>query len=189
MTDEPRTPPEKIRVTKLQEAQVVDLVKIEQDAATKHAEAGIAIDPLDDIELAKLPRSYDVLVAEADHEVAGYLAWADHPPGVAWVPILAVAEEYQRFGVGTRLLRELGESASEHGVEVAVTPCWERAGWAMTFLGAAGFQPIDGGKLPPKLEDWRNGPGAELAQPGQKLWWAKTDGLGTVPGLPRPSSR
>ncbi len=189
MTDEQPTPPEKIRITGLQEAQLLDLQAVEARCAAMFYEVGLTdkqVAPRTDIEMAKLPRSHDVMVAEADDRPAGYLAWADEAPGVAFLATLLVAPIHQRLGLGTRLLRELGEATTKLGIKTVVTPCWDVAPWALSFLAVRGFQHLTG-KLPDKLSQWREQREAELAQPGLRLWWAETDGLGTVPGLPRPS--
>jgi N-acetylglutamate synthase-like GNAT family acetyltransferase len=190
MSDEERQPPQKIRITKLQEAQVIDLARIEAHCAEMFYEVGLdgaQVEPRGEVEIARLTRDHDLLVAEADHHVAGYLGWADEAPGVGWIPILMVAPAYQRFGVGTRLLRELGERAHGLGIEQVVTSAWDAAPWAQKFLGARGFQRVESvAQLPEKLRDWAERRGPEVSQPGQKLWWSKSDGLGTIPGLPRP---
>ncbi len=191
MSDEERQPPTKIRVTKLQEAQLGTLEEVELACAAQLVEAGVdaaLCEPRNQTQIARLTRDHDVLVAEADHEPAAYLAWADEAPGVAWLPIFMVAPAYQRFGVGTRLMRELGEIASGHGIDSVVTIAWERAPWTLQFLGTRGFRMLESGAsgLPPKLADWAHTRAAEVAAESRKLWWARTDGLGTVPGLPRP---
>ena len=142
MTDE-RILPKKIRVTKLQEAQLIDFQTVEALCAEMFYAVGYGdteIRPRNEHELARLTKNHDILVAEADHEPVGFLVWADQAPGVAWLPTLEVAPAYQRFGIGTRLLRDLGEQAHGLGIEVVVTPCWERAAWAMAFLGVRGFE-------------------------------------------------
>jgi amino-acid N-acetyltransferase len=187
MPEPPRQPPVRIRVTKLQEAQLPSLVRIEEAVAALQAAIGLAAEPRTVVAIASLTRTHDVLVAEADHEASGYLAWADEAPGVAWLPTLMVNPAVQRFGIGTRLLRDLGERAVAAGVAAVVTPCWDLAAGAMAFLGVRGFAPLDAGGLPDKLVRWRDRRAAAVVQPGQKLWWAQTDGLGLVPGIPRPS--
>jgi amino-acid N-acetyltransferase len=185
---EARKPPEKIRVTKLQEAQLGVLEQMDEACAAQFQAAGFTtaqVAPRPQTAIARLTRDHDVLVAEADHEPAAYLAWADHPPGVAWLPIFVVAPEYQRLGIGTRMLRELGEIAAGHGIRAVVTPCWDRAAANIGFLAARGFQ-MAAGAMPEKVIEWLAQDRAELLQPGQTLWWASTDGLGTIPGLPRP---
>jgi GNAT superfamily N-acetyltransferase len=186
---EERIPPKKIRVTGLQEAQLKDLVRIEEACARMFWEIGLTeqqLAPRAEFQIARLTRDHAVLVAEADDAPVGYLAWADQAPGVAWLPILMVAPEFQRFGVGTRLLRDLGEAAGNHGIETVVAPVWTRAAWSLAFLAVRGFQQVGVAPATEKLALWQEERGAGLIEPGQQLWWAKTDGLGTVPGLPRP---
>jgi amino-acid N-acetyltransferase len=185
---EERVPPQKIRVTKLQEAQLHDIVRIDDECARMFWDIGIGegqVRPRVESDIARLTRDHAVLVAEADHAPAGYLAWADQAPGVAWLPILMVAPRYHRFGVGTRLLRELGETAQGLGIEAVVAPVWARAAWSLSFLAVRGFQQIDVAPVPDALGAWR-AEHPDVLQPGQQLWWARTDGLGTIPGLPRP---
>lgn len=189
MDDQPKKPPEKIRITKLQEAQLAVLCNIDSEVVAMHLAAGIdAGAPRKEAELARLPRHHDVLVAEADDEPTAFLVWADQAPGVAFLSDLQVDPMHQRLGIGTRLLRELGERAAALGIELAVTPCWDTAPWALSFLAVRGFQKLEGrAGIPTKLASWLELRDEEL-QPGQSLWWASTDGLGTVPGLPRPDS-
>ena len=188
-TIERKKPPQKIRVTSLQEAQLRDLVKIEERVAQQRFEAGIApelISVRSDTEIAKLRHGRDVYGAETDHEPAGYMAWADQPPGVAVLEVLMVDPEMQRYGIATRLLRELGEKATSHGIPVVVWATWGRDKTELAFLAKRGFMPAEAGQLPERLVEWREAAGAEWIQDGQKLWWAKSDGLGLIPGLPRP---
>lgn len=190
MTTEPRRKlPLRVRITGLQEAQLFALSAIEQRVAEQQAEAGVPVELLSvrsDQHIAALRRSHDVYVAEADHEAAGYLAWIDQAPGVALIDVLMIDPELQHFGIATRLLRELGEKAHRHGIEVAVRPCWDADKATVGLLARRGFLPEDAGKLPEKIAAWRSEIGAEFVQPGQKLWWVKTEGLGLIPGLPRP---
>ena len=188
--NEERKPPEKVRVTNLQEAQLASLEQIEARYADQLGGVGVAVKPRTEMQIARLTKDHDVLVAEADHEVAGYLVWADQAPGVAWMPTLIVAPEYQRFGLGTHLLRELGEVASNspNKIGAVATPVWERAIWSLGFLATRGFKLLEPGAsgIPEKLGTWSKDHATSLVEAGQKLWWAPTDGLGTVPGLPRP---
>jgi amino-acid N-acetyltransferase len=187
MANEERTPPAKIRVTGLQEAQLVDLRRIDEQVAARHYEVGITpeqLSPRSDVTLAQLPRQNDVMVAEADHDVAGFLVWADQAPGVAYLSTLAVGADFQRFGVATRLLRELGEKTQQHGIEYVATQCWERASWALSFLAVRGFSPLEPSGLPDKVARWHE---QHPAEPGQTLWWRKTEDLGLIPGLPKPA--
>jgi len=180
--------PQKIRVTGLQEAQLVPLQTIEQQCADMFHQVGLSAEQhaaRSEVEIARLTQHHDVMVAEADDEPAGLLAWADEPPGVAHLVALLVTPARQRCGIATRLLRELGESASTHGLPWVVTACWDVAPWALSFLAVRGFQPFEPA-APERLLRWQKSRGDEVAQAGQRLWWAKSDGLGTIPGLPRP---
>lgn len=191
LPDDDRTPPKKIRITKLQEAQLMDLAAIEARCAQMFYEGGLGeaeIKPRSDLELAQLTRDHDILVVEADDHPAGFLVWADEPPGVAVIHDLMVTPTYQRFGVATRLLVELGERAVEHGITHAVAAPFRRASFSLAFLGVRGFVPLSGEAAPAGLQDWIDRRAETFVADGQELWWAKTDGLGFIPGLPRPST-
>ncbi len=188
MGDE-RKPPERVRVTGLQEAQLQDLVAIEGRLAEHQVGEGVPQDQLvvrSEVQIASLRRQHDVYVAEADHEPAGYLAWRDEAPGVAVLAVLVVDPELMRYGVGTRLLRELGEKAARAGIGHVVRVAGGKDKNEAAFLASRGFMPEDAGQLPEKVTEWRAGAGAEAVGADEKLWWAKVDGLGLIPGLPRP---
>jgi amino-acid N-acetyltransferase len=190
--DEDRTPPAKIRITRLQEAQLLDLASIDSDAAALHAEEGIAptlFEARTDVQIASLHHGHDVYVAEADHEVAGYLAWRDEPPKIGVIAVLNVGARFQRFGVGARLLRELGERCADAGVAHVVARCPSNAPWARRFLDAMGFSPLTD-PLPAPLADWRDRhrTAGDLAAPGQTVMWRPIAELGVkiLPGVPLP---
>lgn len=176
MNDE-RTPPERIRLTGLQEAQLPALVELERACTAMYHDIGfdaaeVPARTLSD--LVALTRGHDVRVAEADHVVAGYLAWRDESPGVAYLEELSVHPEFQRFGVGTRLLEELRERARELGMQQIVLRSWARASWAQAFYKKAGFAPI-GDDAPEKVLAWRRereASGRPLTRPGEVLLWA-----------------
>lgn len=186
-----REPPVRVRLTGLQEAQILELVRIEADAAAEAMALGVCDDTIvmrGEAEIRGLVRDHDVYVLEADHQVAGYLAWQDQAPGVAMLSALVVAPPFRRFGLATRLLREAGEMAATHGIRVAVAVCYARAADTMCFLAARGFTPIEvRGRPPAPLEEWLDAHPRELFGEGRRLWCAQTDGLGTILGLPRPA--
>lgn len=190
MSDDERPPPAKIRVTGLQEVHLHHLARIELACAAMYQEVGLSVPPLNDVEIASLFRSLDLLVAEADHEVAGYLTWADEPPKVAVLHRLNVAPAQHRFGIGTRLLRELGENAQRAEIHSVVVRCWTQAPWAGSFLSALGFEPVSD-DAPASVRQWRDQADerGELSEPGQQLLWRSTDKLGVkiIPGIPLPS--
>ncbi len=193
MEEEERTPPERIRTTGLQEAQLADLIRMEQAGAQLHYEAGLdssLMTPRGEREIGALPRKHNVFVAEADHQPAGYLAWRDEQPGVAIVEALVVDPDFQRFGIGTRLLREMSEDARKHGINFAIVPCWKQATWAHAFLAVLGFKQIEG-KAPEPVSRWlelQKGKTGDDPPAGQLYFWRQTEGLGVkeLPGVPPP---
>jgi amino-acid N-acetyltransferase len=173
--DGERTPPKRIRVTGLQEAQLPALAELDQACAGMYYEAGFtpAEMPARAIPgFVALTRDHDLRVAEADHEVAGYLAWRDEPPGVAYIESLCVHPDYQRAGVGTRLLESMQESAREHRIAYAAIRVVDRATWATAFLSKQGFKPL-GGDAPQKVRDWLERREEPLAiRPGAAVLWS-----------------
>jgi amino-acid N-acetyltransferase len=175
---EERTAPQRIRITGLQESQLPALVELEQACAAMYHEVGFdaaEVPPRSTSELARLPRDHNVHVAEADHEVAGYTAWRDEAPGIAYIAELSVHPDFQRFGIARRLWTALREDASSHAIGAAVVRCWSKAPWAMRFYEHAGFVPIDD-TSPEKVRAWRDDKiagGRPLCRPGEIALWAK----------------
>ncbi|WP_437873006.1 GNAT family N-acetyltransferase [Sorangium sp. So ce363] len=178
MHDE-RTAPKRIRVTGLQEAQLPALVALEQACTATHREAGAGVG-VSEIEartladLAALTRRHDVRVAEADDEVAGYLAWRDEAPGVAVLEELSVHPDHQRCGIGTRLLADLQDRARELGMDQVVVRSREKAGWAQAFYEKKGFEPLGEG-APAKVRAWwseQEASGSPPARAGEVILWA-----------------
>src|SRR5262245_35493426 len=99
MQTDDRTPPTRIRMTGLQEGQLAALVDLDAACSAMYYEAGFdaaevpARSPAD---FAALGRSNSIKVAEADHVVAGFLAWHDEAPGVAYLADIQVHPDYQR---------------------------------------------------------------------------------------------
>jgi amino-acid N-acetyltransferase len=185
-----RIPPHRVRTTKLQEVQLPALAACEQHAVQMYREIGLGpehIEARNDTGIAVLTKTNDVIVAEADHETVGYLAWADEAPGVAVLTQVCVAPDHQRFGIATRLLRELGDTASGHGLQCVVAIVWPTAPWVLGFLATRGFMPVDQGVVPEPVAEWCGSRGEELILDGQIILWRDTDHLGHVPGLPKPN--
>ncbi|AUX42923.1 amino-acid acetyltransferase [Sorangium cellulosum] len=176
MHDE-RTAPQRIRVTGLQEAQLPALVALEQACTAMYHAAGFdaAEVPARALpELIALTRRHDVRVAEADDEVAGYMAWRDEPPGVAYLEELSVHPDHQRRGIATRLLEELRERARELGMQQIVLRTRVKASWAQDFYRRAGFVPL-GPDAPAKVRAWRSereASGTPLTRPGEVVLWS-----------------
>ncbi len=196
MDDQERIPPAKIRTTRLQEAQTAALVALEQQCAAMYYEAGVdpaEVRPRSEIDIIRLRQRHNVFVAEADHHPAGYLAWRDEAPGVAVLATLNVGPDYQRFGIGTALLRDLGSDAKAAGIRHVVAWCWPQASWAVSFLRGRGFQPLEGSALPEAVSSWqeaisKNEDEDEAPKPGQVCFWRETEDLGVLalPGVPTP---
>lgn len=176
MVDE-RTPPERVRISGLQEAQLPAIVEVERACAAMHGELGAGApeaSPRTLPEIVALTRDHDVHVAEADYQVAGYLAWRDEPPGIGYITQIAVHPDYQRFGIGLRLLDEMQDRAWGYGIRFATARVRERAGWAIAFFRKAGFQPL-GDNVPDRVLRWRDeqlAAGRTLTEPGEVLMWA-----------------
>ncbi|WP_438036730.1 GNAT family N-acetyltransferase [Sorangium sp. So ce204] len=175
--DDERTAPKRIRVTGLQEAQLPALVALEQACTATHREAGpgaAEIEARTLADLAALTRRHDVRVAEADDEVAGYLAWRDEAPGVAVLEELSVHPDHQRCGVGTRLIADLQDRARELGMEQVVVRFREKASWARAFYEKKGFEPLGEG-APAKVRAWwseQEASGSPPARAGEVILWA-----------------
>jgi amino-acid N-acetyltransferase len=175
MTDENRTPPSRIRITGLQEAQLRDLVEVEQACSAMYHELGFdaaEVPPRTAADLSHLPRHHNVFVAEADHEVAGYLAWRDESPGIAYLEELSVHPRFHRFGVGSRLLQKLEEDALRVGLHDIVARMFPKAAWAKAFYAHHGFAEL-GDQAPRKVLGWREerSGGRPLARPGEVVIW------------------
>ncbi|AUX32424.1 amino-acid acetyltransferase [Sorangium cellulosum] len=174
---EERTAPKRIRVTGLQEAQLPALAATEQACTAMYHEIGFDAAEVPARTLADivaLTRQHDVRVAEADGEAAGYLAWRDEAPGVAYLEEISVHPEHQRRGVATRLLAELHERARELGMEQIVLRARGRASWAQAFFKKAGFAPL-GDDAPAKVRAWRSeqeAAGGPLTRSGEVVLWA-----------------
>jgi amino-acid N-acetyltransferase len=171
------TAPKRIRVTGLQEAQLPALVALEQACTAMDRDAGSGAEEAQArtlADLAALTRRHDVRVAEADDEVAGYLAWRDEAPGVAVLEELSVHPDHRRCGIGTRLLEELQERARELGMEQIVVRSREKPGWIQAFCKKGGFEPL-GDEAPGKARAWwseQEAAGSPLIRAGEVILWA-----------------
>ncbi len=186
--EEPRERPHRIRITGLQEAQLPELREVDRSAAAMYHEAGFdgAEVPIRSVaDLVALTRDHEVLVAEADGVVAGYLAWRDEAPGVAYLEELSVGTGFQRLGVATALIDELcrharavevGTADGPRGLEHVVARCWRRATWARKFYERYGFHELEPG-APDDVRGWyedRAAIGRPVTRPGEVVLWAST---------------
>ena len=176
MTDDERQRPKRVRFTKLQEAQVADLVRLEHATAGMYHEIGFdtaEVPPRAANDISGLPHRHSVIVAEADHVVAGYAAWRDEAPGVAYVEELGVHPDFQRFGIGKALIDELRGQARDYRITEIVLRMWQRAEWAAAFYKKLGFEPIDD-SAPLKVRSWfeAKNEGRPMLRPGELALWA-----------------
>ncbi len=185
MSDERRLPPKRVRFTKLQEAQVADLVRLEHATAGMYHEIGFdaaEVPPRAANDITDLPHRHSVIVAEADHVVAGYAAWRDEAPGVAYIEELGVGPDYQRFGIGKALIEKIREEAREYRITEIVLRMWERATWADGFYEKLGFAAI-GDTAPLKVRSWfeAKNEGRPMLRPGELALWAPVGAAPVVP--------
>jgi amino-acid N-acetyltransferase len=184
--DDQRTPPARIRITKgLQESALRDLRALDALCGAMYHEIGFdaaEVPERTEADFARLARSSSVRVAEADHVVAGFLAWHDEAPGVAYLSDLQVHPDYQRFGIGAKLLDAMRDEARNLKLEQIVVRCWEKASWAMAFYRRQRFMPIDA-TAPAKVTGWRDdraATGKPLTRPGEVALWSP---IGPAPKL------
>jgi amino-acid N-acetyltransferase len=187
MTTDDRTPPAHLRICNgLQETHLADLVRLDQQCAGTYHAGGFdaaEVPVRSAYDFVSLARQNSVKVAEADHAVAGFLAWHDEAPGVAYLVDIQVHPDLQRFGIGSKLLGALRDEARELGFEHVVVRCWERAPWAMAFYRRQRFMPIDA-TAPAKVALWRDdrlATGKPLTRPGEVALWSP---IGPVPRPP-----
>ncbi len=174
MTDD-RTRPTRIRICKLQETHVEALIEVERACSAMYHDIGfdaaeVPVRTYSDI--AHLPRYHNVYVAEADHEVAGYVAWRDESPGVAYIEELSVHPNFQRFGVASKLLEKVEEDAVNAGLADLIAKKMEKATWANGFYAHHGFTALHE-NASARAVGWhqeRSG-GRPVTRPGEVVIW------------------
>ena len=181
-----RTPPSRVRVTGLQEAQLAEVLQIDAACAAMYHEIGFDAAEVPvrlGSDFAALTRSHSIHVAEADHVPAGLLIWRDEAPGVAYLADISVHPDYQRFGIASKLLDVLREEARRLRLTHIIVRAWAKAPWAMAFYRARGFAQIDAA-APTRVIAWRDerlASGRPLARPGEIVLWAE---VGAAPKEP-----
>jgi len=184
-----RTPPTRVRLTGLQEAQLPDLVQVDAACAAMYYDLGFdgaEVPTRSAADFAALTREHNIYVAEADHVPVGFVAWRDESPGVAYLGDVSVHPDYQRFGIGSRLLSKVLEEARALKLRHIVVRCWEKATWAMSFYRRHGFGPIEAAS-PAKVLAWRDerAEARPLTRPGEIVLWTDIDTASLAdPGLP-----
>ncbi len=176
--------PERIRITKLQEAQIVELARIDRAAAEQYHALGFDAAEVPwrtESDFYLLPKDHAVRVAEADHAVAGYTAFRDVAPGVVYLDELSVAPELQRYGIGTALLERVLEECRELELGHILLRTWKKADWARAFYAKHRFQPIHM-NAPENVRAWvaqQRGSGRPFDREGLDILWRTTEPLAT----------
>jgi ribosomal protein S18 acetylase RimI-like enzyme len=176
-----RAPPERVRTSKLQEIHVAELVAIDHACTELYWALGhdaAAVPQRRASDFYKLPRSHSVWVAEADGDVAGFIAFRDESPGVGFIEDLQVNPQLQRFGIGRRLVEKAELELRHLGFHEVVLKVWDDAPWALGFYRALGFERYDGSPgTPEKVRAWReekvDTEDRPYLQPGQSVLWRK----------------
>ena len=84
-----------------------------------------------------------IFVAEEDGEVIGYVtARVDHAGKVGWIPNLSVRPEYQRRGIGRRLLRTALDYFRAEGMLLVRIETLEQNEVGMRFYPEMGFKEV-----------------------------------------------
>jgi amino-acid N-acetyltransferase len=165
-----KAPPQRVRVTKLSETQIDAIVAIDRAAKEPAYRAGVAAADWPARTLAgfvALTKMHNVLVAEADGVIAGYAAWRDESPGVAYLEDIAVRPDLQRVGVGSNLLGSVRDEARNLGLPVLIARCWTKAPSGPAFFAKERFAPI--GSVPhERVGAWRDEQ-SPLAAEGQAV--------------------
>jgi amino-acid N-acetyltransferase len=167
--------PTKVRIAKLQDSQLDAVVSIDLACKAAMHRGGVPASELPARGLAgiaKLTKRHNVLVAEADGVVAGYVAWRDESPGVAYLEDLAVKPELQRHGIAAKLLAEVTAEAKRLSLPILLTRSWTKAASGRAFLEKSGLVPLDA-DAGERAELWRqeqDAPGGSgLAKEGQAV--------------------
>lgn len=187
MSDE-RTPPTRVRVSRLQEVQLPAVEKIDHACAAMYHAIGFdaaEVPVRSAAELVKLTRDHNVYVVEADWQPAGYAAWRDEAPGVAYIEEINVDPDVQRFGLGAKLLETIRDDARKARLKHIVVRAWTKAKWAMSFYQKHGFQEADGATtLPDDVMAWvtsKAESGRPVTRPGEVVLFGE---VGAAPPEP-----
>jgi amino-acid N-acetyltransferase len=131
-------PPQRVRVARLQDTQLDGVVAIDAECKQQLHRAGVSAseEPARGVAgIAKLTKLHNVLAADADGVVAGYAAWRDESPGVAYLEELAVKPELQR-------LDAVREEARALSLPILLIRVWTKNAAGKALLEKAGFTPL-----------------------------------------------
>jgi amino-acid N-acetyltransferase len=139
------TPPQRVRIARLQDTQLDGVVAIDLACKQQLQRAGVPaaeVAPRGLAGIAKLTKLHNVLVADADGTVAGYAAWRDESPGVAYLEELAVTPDLQRHGIAEKLLDAVREEARALSLPILLTRAWTKNAAGKALLDKSGFTPL-----------------------------------------------
>lgn len=190
MTTDDRDPPQRVRMEKLQEIHVPDLKKVDAACAEQYWALGFdaaEVPVRTSGDFYRLPKSHAVWVAEADGQVAGFIAFRDESPGVGYIEDIAVHPELQRFGIGRRLIEKARLELAHLGFVEVVLKVKSRARWAVAFYEALGFHTLgdpsalgdpNAPDVPERVAAWRAEKVDEedrpYLRPGEDVMWGLT---------------
>jgi len=175
MSHEPeadRSPPERVRLGRLQEVQVDALAAAHAESAATLWDEGVGVEeaPARDVrDFVRATRDHEVWVAEADYQVAGGAIVRDAAPGVLVVEDLFVAPAFRRFGIGSRLLARAEDRARELGLPALVLRASPRSKAAARFCAKHGLHPASAAPHP-RVAAWLAGSEHPITQDGAWLW-------------------
>ncbi len=171
-----RTPPDRVRISRLQEVQLPEIEKVDRACAAMYHAVGFdaaEVPVRSYADLFRLTHDHNVFVVEADWHPAGYAAWRDEEPGVAYVEEINVHPDVQRFGLGAKLLQAIRDDARKAGIKHIVLRAWIKASWAMAFYRKQGFVEVDGiVTLPTDVMGWvtaKKESGRPVVRPGEVI--------------------
>ena len=176
MEQDERTRPDRVKILKLQEAHIAELMTVERACAEKYYELGFdaAEVPVgSEQDFYKMPKNHAVRVAEADYKPVGYVAFRDEAPGIVYIEDLEVHPDLWRFGLGRELLGRVAAETRELGLDVVIAKVFVRAEFAREFYHALGFLPIDDA-APAAAKEWLTAKqeAAEVyPRPDQQVLW------------------
>ncbi len=176
-------------MTRLEESQVPEVAKIDHACAAMYHEIGFdaaEVPVRSPTDLVMLTRHHNVYVIEANRNPAGYAAWRDEEPGVAYIEEINVSPDWQRFGLGAKLMETIREDARKEGLKHIVVRAWTKANWAMSFYRKLGFHEADGTRtLPNDVMGWvtkAGESGRPVTRPGEVVLFGEVGAPPPEPG-------
>lgn len=86
----------------------------------------------------------EVLIAKTDERVIeGYIAFRKKNDDVVWISSLYIDPQFQRQGVGEKLLNEVEKAAQETGCKLVALETHKSADWAINFYKKRGYEIVN----------------------------------------------